>query len=135
MPSLAFNSSASMSRRNVNILTQRSGRIRIAWLLSLHINIGCTFVWLKSVSFEARCNYFPCQFFSWQGTTLLVQFSLKFMKADDAKTMKIMLYLDFLFIFLKGSLVIIEEIDSSITFQKLFEIYVRFPWLCKDYKN
>ena len=45
-------------------------------------------------------------------------------EADDAKTMKRMLYLDFFF--LKGSLVVSEEIDSSITFQKLFEIYASF---------
>lgn len=134
MLSLAFNSSASMSRRNVNILTQRSGRIRLAWMLSLHINIGCTFVWLKSVSLEAQCNYFPCQFFNWQGTTLLVQFSLKVHEGRRCKNNeKNALFR--LFFFFKGSLVIAEEIDSSITFQKLFEIYVRFPWLCKDCKN
>lgn len=133
MHSLAFNTSSSMSGRNVNILTQRSGSIRLAWLWSLHINIGCTFVWLRSVSPEARCQLFSLPVSQLAGHSLLVQFSPKFMKPNDAKTMKGMLYSDF-FLF-KSFLDIAEEIGSSSTFQKLFEIYDRFPWLCQDCTN
>lgn len=133
MHSLAFSSSSSMSGRNVNILTQRSGNIRLTWLFSLHINTGCTFVWLKSISLEAPCQLFSLPFFqlAWHSTTCSVLPDVceaKWCKNSERKAL-------FRLALFKGLQDIAEEIGSNITFQNLFEMCVRFSWLCKDYKK
>lgn len=80
-----------------------------------------------------HANYFPCHFFqlAWHSTTCSVLPDVceaKRCKNSERKAL-------FRLALFKGLQDIAEEIGSNITFQNLFEMCVRFSWLCKDYKK